>query len=138
MSHTDANVIRDSVHTGTLRFNEIAERFFTSLIQTVPDLRAKLPSDTTEQRSIFAVKLNWLVENAHDLNAVAGELSAMGERLAAYGVAPEQMHTLRESLVGAASDCAGDAWTAEYEGAWTRTTYTACALMLRGSARRAA
>ena len=138
MSQADAGVIRNSVRTLPLRFDQVAERFFTSLFEAAPDLRAKLPSDTTEQRSILAVKLNWLADNGHDMNAIRDQLGGLGARLASYGVDPERLHGLREALVRSMGQCAGDGWTAEFEDAWTRVLYTACALMLRGAESKAA
>jgi nitric oxide dioxygenase len=57
----------------------------------------------------------------------------MGARHVRYGAQPEHYPVVGEVLIASMADIAGDAWTVEYELAWTKAFAVVAGAMLDGA-----
>jgi methyl-accepting chemotaxis protein len=60
-------------------------------------------------------------------------LTAMGQRHATYGVRTEHYAAVGQCLLATLADVAGDVWSPELEGAWTRAYTFAAGAMVQGA-----
>lgn len=97
------------------------------------DLRALLPEDTSRLHARWFTTLEQVVgqcERFHRLERVLGDL---GLRAAGAGVTPAHHAAVRECLLTAMRDLAGDEWTDELEKSWRLLLDAVSGAMLAGA-----
>jgi hemoglobin-like flavoprotein len=74
-----------------------------------------------------------LRKSLRDLDAIAPKLRELGARHVAHGARPEHYPLVGSVLIAAMAAIAGDAWTQEYESAWSDAFELVAATMLEGA-----
>jgi len=74
-----------------------------------------------------------LRKSLRDLESVAPKLRDLGARHVQYGAQPEHYPVVGEVLIASMAEIAGDAWTVEYELAWTEAFGIVAGAMLDGA-----
>ena len=74
-----------------------------------------------------------LRKSLRDFDAIAPKLRDLGARHIAYGARPEHYPVVGTALIASMAHIAGDAWTREYEVAWSEAFEIVAATMLEGA-----
>jgi hemoglobin-like flavoprotein len=130
----DVDALETSFDLVAPRGDELAEIFYTRLFAAAPEV-APLFAGTNmeEQRAKLLATLMVLRRSLRDLDAVAGQLHALGSRHAGYGARPAHYPIVAATLIGAMAEVAGDDWRVEYERAWVDALTVVADAMLNGS-----
>lgn len=99
---------------------QLVERFYTTLFDKNPKLRALFPSDLGEQKQKLAATLKIAVQGASDLAKLVPALKALGAKHAAYGVTEQHFEQVGGALLVTLADVAGPIWNEDLTLAWTR------------------
>jgi nitric oxide dioxygenase len=74
-----------------------------------------------------------LRNSLHDLESVTPKLRDLGARHVRYGALPEHYPIVGEVLIASMAEIGGEAWTFEYEQAWTEAFAVVSGAMLDGA-----
>ncbi len=132
---TDAQLLQASLQIVAPRADELIAAFYDRLFTAHPEVREMFPAvmDIQHERLLKAVIA--LVTRYDDPDRLLPGLTAMGERHDRYGVRLEHYAMVAECLLATLNEFAGDAWTPEVEGAWTRAYTFAAGAMIQGATR---
>jgi methyl-accepting chemotaxis protein len=130
----DVDALETSFDLVAPRGDQLAEIFYSRLFAAAPEV-APLFAGTNmeEQRAKLLATLVVLRRSLRDLDAVAGQLRALGSRHAGYGAKPVHYPIVAATLIGAMAEVAGDDWQVEYERAWVDALTVVADAMLNGS-----
>ncbi len=106
---------------------------FSRLAENSPKVRSLFPDDTTELHKPVFDTLRQLVRHAHEFQRLEGPLMRLGRDLSEKGGRPHHLSSLRDAVLAAMSELAGDVWTAEVESDWRHLFDAASGAMLRGA-----
>jgi len=107
--------------------------FYEHLFAAHPGVRPLFPDDLKEQRMKLAQSLAAVVDNIRDLCAVVPALQEMGARHVAYGTEPAHYGAVRDSLLAAMADVAGDQWNETLHQDWTAAINLVAGVMMQGA-----
>lgn len=130
---TAADRIRASFKLLEPQAPAVVERFYQLLFADHPQLRLLFPSDMTQQKAHLLAAVGLVVKHADNLGSLEQPLQEMGARHVRYGARPEHYPVVRDTLVLALKQVAGDAWKAEYGEAWTGALNVVAGAMIRGA-----
>lgn len=108
----------------------LVARFYEELFKRYPAVISLFEHTTPQQQQtklLAALKL--VVDNVRNPDALAGVLSAMGERHQGYSALPEHYHAVASTLIDVMKEFAGSAWTDQMEQAWTQALNTIAKVM---------
>jgi hemoglobin-like flavoprotein len=91
-------------------------------------------TDLKRQKGMLLAALVLLRKSLRDLDTVTPALRELGARHVRYGALPEHYPVVGEVLIWSMAEIAGDAWTLEYELAWTEAYAVVSGAMLDGAA----
>jgi hemoglobin-like flavoprotein len=74
-----------------------------------------------------------LRKSLRDLDAIVPKLRELGARHVAYGAEPEHYPVVGTVLIASMAAIASDAWTSEFETAWSEAFEIVAATMLEGA-----
>lgn len=115
------------------RGDELMDEFYSLLFAAAPAVRSLFPDDLGRQKKMLLAALVLVRKSLRDLDAIAPTLRRLGARHVAYGARPEHYPVVGEVLIAAMATIAGDAWTPEYQRAWSETFELVAATMLEGA-----
>ena len=116
------------------RGDELVESFYERLFAVAPGVRPLFAgTDLKRQKGMLLAALVLLRNSLRDLESVTPKLRDLGARHVRYGALPEHYPIVGEVLIASMAEVAGDAWTVEYEQAWTEAFAVVSAAMLDGA-----
>ncbi len=122
----DHRLLNESLGLVAPRSSELIAAFYDKLFTDHPGVRQMFPEEMEPQREKLLKAIIALVTNYDSPDQLAPALTSMGRNHAKYGALPAHFDAVGATLLATLRDFAGEAWTPEYEGAWTRA-YTAAA-----------
>jgi hemoglobin-like flavoprotein len=116
------------------RGDELMDVFYARLFAVAPGVQPLFAgTDLKRQKGMLLAALVLLRRSLRDLDSVTPKLRDMGARHVRYGAQPEHYPVVGEVLIGSMAQIAGDAWTVEYELAWTEAFAVVAGAMLEGA-----
>jgi methyl-accepting chemotaxis protein len=116
------------------RGDDLMDVFYGRLFAVAPGVEALFAgTDLRRQKGMLLGALVLLRRSLRDLESVTPKLRDMGTRHVRYGAKPEHYPIVGEVLISSMAEIAGDAWTAEYELAWTEAFAVVAGAMLDGA-----
>jgi hemoglobin-like flavoprotein len=109
------------------------ERFYALLFERLPAARRLFPTDMGRQRQHLLAALATVARNLHQASALEAPLRELGARHLAYGALPEHYPIVREALLDALAETAGQAWSTQLHADWRAALDQVAAAMLRGA-----
>lgn len=116
------------------RGDELVESFYERLFTVAPGVRQLFAgTDLKRQKGMLLAALVLLRNSLRDLESVTPKLRDLGARHVRYGALPEHYPIVGEALIASMAEIAGEAWTVEYEQAWTEAFVVVSGAMLDGA-----
>ena len=116
------------------RGDELVDVFYRRLFAAAPAVQPLFAdTDLKRQKGMLLATLVLLRGSLRDLGSVTPKLRDMGARHVRYGALPEHYPVVGEVLIASMAEIAGDAWTVEYELAWTEAFAVVAGVMLDGA-----
>ena len=113
----------------------LMDSFYARLFDAAPDVRALFAhTDMEAQRSMLLGALVLLRRHLRDLDTILPTLRDLGARHVRYGARARHYPIVGAALLAAMAEVAGDAWSVEYERAWTSAFGVVAGAMLDGAA----
>ena len=116
------------------RLDELVERFYGLLFTRYPEVRLKFRNDMESQKYHLSAALAIVFRNLDNFSELEGLLMSLGAGHVGFGVLPEHYPIVRDILLEAIHQTAGDAWSTQLEQAWREALNKVCATMLKGTA----
>lgn len=117
-----------------VRGDELVDVFYSRLFAVAPGVRPLFAgTDLKRQKGILLATLVLLSRSLRDLDSVVPKLREMGARHVRNGAQPEHYPVVGQVLITSMAQIAGDAWTLEYELAWTEAFAVVAGAMLDGA-----
>jgi len=117
-----------------VRGDELVDVFYSRLFAVAPGVRPLFAgTDLKRQKGMLLATLVLLRRSLRDLDSVVPKLREMGARHVRYGAQPEHYPVVGQVLITSMAQIAGDAWTLEYELAWTEAFSVVAGAMLDGA-----
>ena len=117
------------------RGDELMDVFYSRLFAAAPSVEPLFAHvDLKRQKSMLLAALVLLRKSLRDLDAVVPTLRNLGARHVAYGALPEHYPVVGAVLLTSMAEIAGDAWTQEYQDAWSEAYGIVAGVMLEGAA----
>ena len=114
--------------------DELMDVFYARLFAAAPSVKPLFAgTDLRRQKGMLLAALVLLRNSLRDLESIAPKLHDMGARHVQYGAQPEHYPVVGEVLIASMAEIAGDAWTVEYECAWTEAFGIVAGAMLEGA-----
>ncbi|HTF09170.1 MAG TPA: globin domain-containing protein [Asanoa sp.] len=130
----DAKLLQASLEVVADRADALIASFYERLFAEYPSVRPMFPADMKPQQDKLLGAIVALVTNYDTPDALRPTLLALGEKHAGWGVQPEHFTAVAGCLLATLGEYAGDAFTPEVEGAWTRAYTWAAGTMMQGMA----
>lgn len=116
------------------RGDELMDVFYGRLFEAAPAVRPLFAgTDLRRQKGMLLAALVLLRRSLRDLDSVTPALRDLGARHVRYGAQPEHYPVVGEVLITSMAQVAGEAWTLEYELAWTEAFAVVAGAMLDGA-----
>src|SRR5215217_5221205 len=110
------------------RGDELMDVFYERLFTVAPSVQPLFAgTDLKRQKGMLLAALVLLRRSLRDLDSVTAKLRDLGARHVRYGAQPEHYPVVGEVLIASMAAIAGDAWTVEYDAAWTEAFATVTA-----------
>jgi hemoglobin-like flavoprotein len=133
--HLNTDALETSFDRVAPRGDELMELFYERLFAVAPAVRPLFAgTDLKRQKGMLLAALVLLRKSLRDLDTVTPALRELGARHVRYGALPEHYPVVGEVLIWSMAEIAGDAWTLEYELAWTEAYAVVSGAMLDGAA----
>jgi nitric oxide dioxygenase len=117
------------------RGDELMDVFYSRLFAAAPSVEPLFAHvDLKRQKSMLLAALVLLRKSLRDLDAVVPTLRNLGARHVAYGALPEHYPVVGAVLLTSMAEIAGEAWTQEYQDAWSEAYGIVAGVMLEGAA----
>jgi hemoglobin-like flavoprotein len=116
------------------RADELMELFYARLFMDHPDARELFSGDLEMQKRHFLAAFSLSVEHLHRPEALRVPLQRMGTRHSDYGVSAEMYPWVRDAILWAIREIAGDRLTADTEAAWGSALDEISRVMMEGHA----
>jgi hemoglobin-like flavoprotein len=121
------------------RGDELMDVFYRRLFAVAPAVRPLFAdADLKRQKGMLLAALVLIRKSLRNLEAVTPTLRNLGARHVRYGALPEHYPVVGQVLIASMAEVAGDAWTVDYELAWTEAYTVLSGAMLDGAASVAA
>ena len=115
------------------RGDELMDEFYARLFAAAPAVKPLFPDDMRRQKTMLLGALVLLRKSLRDLDAIVPKLRQLGAAHVSYGARPEHYPVVGSALIAAMAAVAGEAWTQEYELAWSQAFDVVAAVMLEGA-----
>ena len=130
----NVNALETSFDHVATRGDELVDVFYRRLFAAAPDVQPLFAdTDLKRQKGMLLATLVLLRRSLRDLGSVTPKLREMGARHVRYGALPEHYPVVGQVLVASMAEVAGDAWTPEFEAAWTEAFAVVAGAMLDGA-----
>jgi hemoglobin-like flavoprotein len=128
------NALETSFDHIASRGDELVDVFYRRLFTVAPSVQPLFAdTDLKRQKGMLLATLVLLRRSLRDLDSVTPKLRDLGARHVQYGALPEHYPVVGEVLITSMAEIAGDAWTLEYELAWTEAFAVVAGAMLDGA-----
>jgi len=111
---------------------ELVDRFYAHLFSAHPQVRPMFPQDMTDQKMKLLASIQLVISNVRNSDALFEPLTNLGRRHLYYGSEPAHYPLVRDTLIGVMCDMAGEAWTEDFERAWTDALNLVAGIMIEG------
>lgn len=135
MANDATTRIRDSFNALAPKGEELMEVFYAKLFSENPGVREMFPDDMAGQKKALLGAVSLVVKHADDLGAIEGALHEMGARHVDYGTVAEHYPIVRDTLLAALSEVAGDLWNDQLNEDWTGALNAVAGTMIAGAER---
>jgi hemoglobin-like flavoprotein len=116
------------------RGDELMDVFYARLFAVAPSVKPLFAgTDLKRQKAMLLAALVLLRRSLRDLESVTPALRELGARHVRYGALPQHYPVVGEVLISSMAQVAGEAWTPEYELAWTEAFTIVAGVMLEGA-----
>lgn len=116
------------------RGDQLVDLFYSRLFAVAPDVKPLFAdTDLKRQKAMLLAALILLRKSLRDLDSVTPTLRDMGARHVRYGAQPQHYPVVGEVLIASMAQVAGEAWTPEYQLAWTEAFAVVAGVMLEGA-----
>jgi hemoglobin-like flavoprotein len=135
----DQRLLQESLNLIAPIADKVVEAFYDRLFAENPSVRPMFPPVMDLQREKLLKAIIALVTHYSEPEQLVPALSAMGRTHVRYDVGIDHYAIVGQTLLATLREFAGEAWTPEYEGAWTRAyTFAAGTMMQAGAVAGAA
>jgi methyl-accepting chemotaxis protein len=110
--------------------HKLVAAFYHQLFAEYPQVRALFPTNMEPQREKLLKAIVALVTHYDRPDQLTPALTTMGRSHVRYGAQLGHYAAVGATLMSVLQRFAGDAWTAEYEGAWQRAYTFAAGTMM--------
>ncbi len=131
----DTVALRETIDMADGRHDQLAQRFYSNLFASQPELRELFPAGMEAQRSRLVTALIRVVGSADSQEDLEAFLAGLGRDHRKFGVITEHYAPLGSALVLAFRQELGEQWTRRHEKAWIQA-YDTMAMIMTGSAER--
>lgn len=125
--------IRDSFEALTPKGEELMDVFYDKLFRENPGVREMFPDDMAGQKKALLGAVALVVKHADNLGAIEDALHEMGARHIDYGTQAEHYPIVRDTLLAALSEVAGELWNDQLNEDWTGALNAVAGTMIAGS-----
>ena len=116
------------------RGDQLVDLFYSRLFAVAPDVKPLFAdTDLKRQKAMLLAALILLRKSLRDLDSVTPALRSLGARHVRYGAQPQHYPLMGEVLIVSMAQVAGEAWTPEYQLAWTEAFAVVAGVMLEGA-----
>ena len=116
------------------RGDELMDVFYARLFAAAPSVKPLFAgTDLRRQKAMLLAALVLLRRSLRDLDSVTPALRELGARHVRYGAQPAHYPVVGQVLISSMAHVAGEAWTPEYEQAWTEAFAIVADVMLQGA-----
>ena len=116
------------------RGDELMDVFYTRLFAVAPSVKPLFAgTDLKRQKAMLLAALVLLRRSLRDLESVTPALRELGARHVRYGAQTQHYPVVGEVLIASMAEVAGEAWTLEYERAWTEAFTIVAGAMIEGA-----
>lgn len=112
----------------------LTETFYGRLFTNHPEVRSMFPDDMQHQRKKLFQSVAFVVANLRKSDALREKLLQMGAEHVSYGTKAEHYPVVRDNLVAAMGEVAGDLWSEQLEADWKAALDAVSAIMIEGAA----
>jgi NAD(P)H-flavin reductase/hemoglobin-like flavoprotein len=116
------------------RQDKLAGYFYARLFTSHPELRQMFPVTMDVQRSRLLGALVTAVQRFDEPDEIDGYLRALGRDHRKFAVEPDHYPMVKDALIAALRDFAGEQWCLVYEQAWSDVYDLIAARMIAGAA----
>jgi len=128
------NALETSFDHIAARGDELMDVFYARLFAVAPGVKPLFAgADLKRQKGMLLAALVLLRRSLRDLDSVTPKLRDLGARHVRYGAQPEHYPVVGDVLISSMAEIAGEAWTVEYELAWTEAFAVVAGAMLDGA-----
>ena len=130
----NATALRRSFELIAPRADRFADRFYEKLFADFPDVRPLFGrTELAEQRRMLIQMLTVVMRSLEQPAMLSRILGELGARHVGYGVREEHYPLVARTMMAVLREFAGEAWTEEFNTAWTEALYAVAGLMLEGA-----
>lgn len=133
MSTDIVTPIRESFDLIAPQADALVSVFYQKLFEDHPQLRAMFPIDMGEQKKKLLAAVGLVVKNVDKLDRIEPALKEMGTRHNAYGTLDAHYPIVRDTMLAAMAQVAGDAWNETYHDAWEAGLNAVAGIMVQGA-----
>ena len=116
------------------RGDELMDVFYARLFAAAPSVKPLFEgTDLKRQKAMLLAALVLLRRSLRDLDSVTPALRELGARHVRYGAQPAHYPVVGQVLISSMARVAGDAWSPEYQQAWSEAFAIVADAMLQGA-----
>src|SRR6187397_2705054 len=116
------------------RGDELMDVFYARLFAAAPSVKPLFEgTDLKRQKAMLLAALVLLRRSLRDLESVTPALRELGARHVRYGAQPAHYPVVGQVLISSMAQVAGDAWSPEYQQAWSEAFAIVADAMLQGA-----
>ncbi len=112
---------------------ELIDTFYRTLFETAPAVRSFFPDDMSGQKQKLLSALALVVKHLRNLDAITPALKEMGARHIGYGTEDAHYPIVRDVMVKAMTETAGNEWTDQFTEDWNAALDLVSSLMIEGA-----
>lgn len=112
---------------------QLVDRFYRILFERAPQVRSFFPDDMAGQKKKLLAALAFTVANLRKPDQLVEALHALGARHVGYGTVDDHYPIVRDCLLQAMSETAGDLWTTQLAEDWKTALDFVSSVMIEGS-----
>jgi hemoglobin-like flavoprotein len=119
------------------RGDELMDVFYARLFAAAPAVEPLFAgTDLRRQKTMLLGALVLLRKSLRNLDGIVPTLRELGAKHVAYGAVPEHYPVVGEVLLASMAEVAGEAWTHEFQAAWSEAYGVVAGAMLEGAEAR--
>lgn len=133
MNRIQAHLVRRSFEFFRPCGPAMIARVVRGLSDDAPDVRAMLPEETAALHGKWFATLAQVVRHCDEFRKIEKSLGELGRRAAAAGATPADYRSVRNELLRAMAELAGEDWTDDLRKSWALLLDGASGAMMAGA-----